>query len=118
MNLINRLGDLRTPLGADVVGGHVSSMMLEQGHTMHEAALCASVNSDDPSYFGEYINENSSAIQQALNFSDDEPGRLVRIAFASAYLSDHLHNRNVAELERHRPPAESEHQRLRPSPAR
>ena len=43
------------------------------------------VNSDDPSYFGGYINENYAAIQAALGFTDDELWQLARNGFTSAY---------------------------------
>jgi adenosine deaminase len=39
---------------------------------LQEAGLCVSVNSDDPSYFSGYINENFAAIQAALGLSHAE----------------------------------------------
>jgi adenosine deaminase len=63
------------------------------------------VNSDDPPYFGGYINDNFAAIQAALGFTDTELWQLARNGFTSSYLSDDLRNKYLAELDRHRPPA-------------
>jgi adenosine deaminase len=65
--------------------------------------LCVSVNSDDPSYFGGYINENFAAIAEALGFSDKELWQLARNGFTSAFLSDDLCDRALAKLEQYRP---------------
>jgi adenosine deaminase len=70
---------------------------------LHQAGLCVSVNSDDPFYFGGYINENFAAIAEALGFSDDDLWRLARNGFTSAFLSDDLRNRYLAELDARRP---------------
>jgi adenosine deaminase len=56
-----------------------------------------------PSYFGGYINENFAAVQEALDFSDDELWQLARNRFTSAFLSDDLRRRYLAELDEHRP---------------
>ena len=39
--------------------------------------VCMFVNSDDPSYFGGYMNDNFVAIQQVLDLSNDEFKQLV-----------------------------------------
>ena len=39
---------------------------------MLEAGLLVTVNSDDPSYFGGYVNENFIAIQEALALTEAE----------------------------------------------
>jgi adenosine deaminase len=41
---------------------------------LHEAGLCVTVNSDNPPYFGGYINENFDAIHAGLGFSDVRNG--------------------------------------------
>ena len=35
--------------------------------TMDHAGLCVTINSDDPAYFGGYINENFAAVQRAFD---------------------------------------------------
>ena len=49
--------------------------------------LLATVNSDDPSYFGGYVNENYQAIQDALGFSNEELALFARNSFEASFLS-------------------------------
>ncbi len=55
---------------------------------MLELGLCATVNSDDPSYFGGYVNENYHAVTEALNLSLDEIMLLARNSYLGSFLSD------------------------------
>jgi adenine deaminase len=52
-----------------------------------DAGLCVTVNSDDPAYFGGYIEENFSALQQAHQLDYTDIGRLCRNAFNAAFLN-------------------------------
>jgi len=70
---------------------------------LHEAGLCITVNSDDPPYFGGYINANFAAIQTTLGFSDAALWQMARNSFTSAFIADDLRSRYLAELERRRP---------------
>lgn len=51
------------------------------------AGLCVTVNSDDPAYFGGYINRNFVAIAEALQLGRDEVLQLARNAFIAAFAS-------------------------------
>ena len=53
---------------------------------MIDRGLLVSVNSDDPAYFGGYVNENYVAVQQALGLSDDDLSQLARNSFEAAFL--------------------------------
>ncbi|HOY31712.1 MAG TPA: adenosine deaminase [Bacteroidales bacterium] len=44
------------------------------------------VNSDDPAYFGGYLNENLIAIQQALNLTSDDIITLVKNSFEASFI--------------------------------
>jgi adenine deaminase len=55
---------------------------------MLDAGLLATVNSDDPSYFGGYINENFIAIQEALALTEDDVVTLARNSFIGSFLPD------------------------------
>ncbi len=70
---------------------------------LHEAGLRVTINSDDPPYFGGYINANFAASQAALGLSDAALWQMARNAFVSAFIDDALRSRYLAELERHRP---------------
>jgi adenosine deaminase len=52
-----------------------------------DAGLCATVNSDDPAYFGGYVEENFVAIQRALNLTRDHLYQLARNSFEASFLS-------------------------------
>ena len=53
---------------------------------MLQLGLSATLNSDDPSYFGGYLNDNYSQIADALGLSMEEIETLVRNGFEGAYL--------------------------------
>jgi adenosine deaminase len=65
----------------DDIRSHPLRKMLEKG-------LLVTVNSDDPAYFGGYINENYVAVQQALGLSDDALAELARNSFNASFLSE------------------------------
>jgi adenosine deaminase len=58
------------------------------------AGLRVTVNSDDPAYFGGYVNENYRAVQRALGLSREEVRRLARASFLASFLPE-------AEKQRH-----------------
>ena len=49
--------------------------------------IVATVNSDDPAYFGGYLNENLIAVQQALNLQKDDIVRLAKNSFEASFIS-------------------------------
>ena len=53
-----------------------------------EAGLLVTVNSDDPAYFGGYVNQNYQAIADALDLSDDQLIQLARNSFMAAFMSE------------------------------
>jgi adenosine deaminase len=59
---------------------HPLRRMLEQG-------LLVTVNSDDPSYFGGYVNENFIAIHEALTLTEVEIATLARNSFLASFLA-------------------------------
>lgn len=65
-----------------------------------QAGLCATINSDDPAYFGGYIGENYVRTQQALVLNEAEIGALARNAFIASFLSDADKRRHIAVVDR------------------
>ena len=55
---------------------------------MLNASLKATMNSDDPAYFGGYMNENFLRLTEALNLSKDEVVTLARNGFEAAFVPD------------------------------
>jgi adenosine deaminase len=64
-----------------------------------DAGVCVTVNSDDPSYFGGYMNENFAATQEALALSRADIHRLARNAFIASFLDDAAKGRRLGEVD-------------------
>ncbi len=66
---------------------------------MLEAGLVATVNSDDPSYFGGYVNANYQAVADALDLSKDELLTLARNSFTGSFLGDADKAKHLAAID-------------------
>ena len=62
------------------ISEHPMARMLQYG-------LCATVNSDDPAYFGGYINDNFRALIPALQLSARDVVTLVKNSFTGSFLA-------------------------------
>ena len=58
---------------------HNLKFLLDQG-------LCLTINSDDPAYFGGYVNENFMAISEALNLTENEVQTMINNSFKASFL--------------------------------
>ena len=67
--------------------------------TMLAAGLHATVNSDDPSYFGGYVNANYRAVADALDLSKDELLTLARNSFSGSFLDDAAKAKHLAAID-------------------
>ena len=54
---------------------------------LHKGVL-VTVNSDDPAYFGGYVNENYEALVESLHVSNEELKTLAQISFKASFLSE------------------------------
>jgi adenosine deaminase len=75
------------------LAAHPLKRMLDRG-------LCVTVNSDDPAYFGGYLQDNLEAAQQALDLQPADLLRLARNAFQASFLPDTEKAAYAAELQR------------------
>jgi len=66
---------------------------------MLELGLKATVNSDDPAYFGGYMNANFNAITEALDLSKDDLYLLSRNAFEACFVSNERKSEMIADLD-------------------
>jgi adenosine deaminase len=62
----------------DTLSHHVLPAMLD-------ANLLACVNSDDPAYFGGYVDDNLAAVRAAFSFDDAELAGLARNSFDACF---------------------------------
>jgi adenine deaminase len=67
---------------------------------MLQAGLNATINSDDPAYFGGYINDNFNALVDAVNLGRDEIIQLVMNSFSASFLDAHSKDRHLDEVQR------------------
>ena len=64
-----------------------------------DAGLLASVNSDDPAYFGGYVDDNLAAVRAAFSFDDAALAGLARNSFDACFAPDDDKNRWKAEVD-------------------
>lgn len=76
----------------DDVAAHPLKAMLDAG-------LRATVNSDDPSYFGGYVNANYLAVADALDLSKADLVTLARNSFTGSFLSDGDKAKHLAAID-------------------
>ena len=62
--------------------------------------LKATVNSDDPAYFGGYVNDNFNSLVDAVDLGQDEIVELVKNSFNSSFLSKDEKNRHLEVVKR------------------
>ena len=67
--------------------------------TMLDAGLNATVNSDDPSYFGGYVNANYQAVADALDLSRGDLLTLARNSFTGSFLDDAAKIKHLAAID-------------------
>jgi len=102
-DLIRRLREDQIPLtvcplsnvalrAVSSLDGHVLPAMLAQG-------LHATVNSDDPAYFGGYIEANFAAARGAMNLSEQQIRTLARNSFDACFSTRQQRDVWKAELE-------------------
>ncbi len=76
----------------DKLRDHNFKYLLERG-------LCVSINSDDPAYFGGYIEDNYLAAQEALGLTRGQLAQTARNSFTASFLSDTEKQRYISEID-------------------
>jgi adenosine deaminase len=66
---------------------------------MMDKGLLVTLNSDDPAYFGGYINENFRAMQSALGLGKDELRTIARNGFAASFMAEAERAAALAEFD-------------------
>ncbi|MFN4312405.1 MAG: adenosine deaminase [Ferrovibrio sp.] len=100
--LTQRLAQLKMPLTVCPLSNLrlcvVRDMKDHPLRRMLQAGLVATLNSDDPAYFGGYVTENYVAVQQALDLSRDEIVTLAGNGFRAAFLDQAARQRHLAAV--------------------
>jgi adenosine deaminase len=66
---------------------------------MLRAGLMATINSNDPAYFGGYVTENFQAVRQALDLTAEEIVTLARNGFRAAFCDEATKQRYLATVD-------------------
>jgi adenine deaminase len=90
--LVERLRSERVPLTVCPLS-NVKLRVFDsmEDHNLRElidAGLCVSINSDDPAYFGGYINENFGAVCDVFDLNREEICALGRNSFEGAFMDE------------------------------
>jgi adenine deaminase len=64
-----------------------------------EAGLCVTVNSDDPAYFGGYVNDNFVQLAQAVDLTPQHAYQLARNSFEASFAGDERKREYIARLD-------------------
>jgi len=103
-SLIKHLAETQTPLTTcplsnlslkvyDNLAKHPLKALLDKG-------LCVTINSDDPSFFNGYLEENFIATQLALQLDKDDLKQLAKNSFQAAFISDVEKKEYIAEIDK------------------
>lgn len=90
--LTRRLADNQTPLTMCPISNWrlkgIPDLSASPVKRALDAGLLVTVNSDDPSYFGGYLNDNYRAVHEHLGVSEAEIVTLAKNSFAASFLPD------------------------------
>jgi len=102
--LVERLARERVPLTVCPLSNVRLRVVEDLAHhplrRMLDKGLVATVNSDDPAYFGGYVQENYRAAAQALRLGRDEVAALVRNGIAASLMPKSEKAALLAEVDR------------------
>jgi adenine deaminase len=100
--LVKRLREEQIPLTVCPLSNtklHVFEHMHEHNlKRLLDAGLCITINSDDPAYFGGYLNENFFAIQESLDLSQTDITQLAQNGINAAFISPERKETLTTEL--------------------
>ena len=103
-NLVDELVNRKIPLTVCPLSNLklkvVAHMKNHPLKTMLEKGLFVTVNSDDPSYFGGYVNENFQAVSTALNLNKEEIFLLAKNSFNASFLDKNTKTEMIERVER------------------
>jgi adenosine deaminase len=90
--LVRRLREEQVPLTvcplSNVALRVVGSLKEHMLPAMLDAGLNVTVNSDDPAYFGGYVDDNFAALQAELTLKDDALAALAKNSFRASFAAD------------------------------
>lgn len=102
-NLTARLAALGVPLTVCPLSNLKLCVVEDLGNhplpAMLEAGLVVTLNSDDPAFFGGYINENYQAMRDHAGIDDADLAEIARQSFRAAFIDDVRRDALIAEVD-------------------
>ncbi len=102
--LVRRLAGLGMPLTVCPLSnlrlGGVADLRQHPLKRMLDAGLMATVNSDDPAYFGGYLLDNFVAVAEALDLRPADLAMLARNSIEASFLAESAKRAHLARLDR------------------
>jgi adenosine deaminase len=103
--LVQRLARLKMPLTLCPLSNLelkvIDDMRKHPVRAMLHSGLLPTINSDDPAYFGGYMNENFIAIAQALELNESEVATLCKNAFLASFLAEEEKHAHIQRIEKY-----------------
>ena len=101
--LLQRLIDEKMPLTVCPLSNLklcvVEDMAEHNIHRLLKQGVHVTINSDDPSYFGGYMNDNFLAVHTALNLSNDELKQLAINSFEASFIDSAEKQKWIATIQ-------------------
>ncbi len=101
--LVNRLAEQQIPLTLCPLSNLELKVVRDlKDHplvTMMNKNLLVTINSDDPAYFGGYMNENYTATAKALHLSKEQIAQLAKNSFTASWLSNEEKEKRISEID-------------------
>ena len=101
--LMQRLAQQRTPLTVCPLSNLklcvVPDLREHNVGRLLDAGLCVTLNSDDPAYFGGYLNDNFIQTFEALGLGPDHAVQLVRNSFEASFVDPALRDHWLSEVD-------------------
>jgi adenosine deaminase len=101
-SLVSRLREEQVPLTvcplSNVALRCVERIESHPLRRMLDAGLVATVNSDDPAYFGGYLHDNLTAVTRGLGLSPEQRQRLAENSFRASFLPAADKDRHLREI--------------------
>lgn len=101
--LLQRLIDKKMPLTVCPLSNLklcvVEDMAEHNIHRLLKQGVHVTINSDDPSYFGGYMNDNFLAVHTALNLSNDELKQLAINSFEASFIDSAEKQKWIATIQ-------------------
>ena len=72
---------------------------MEKLQVLLKQGMCITINSDDPAYFGGYVNANYAFLAESLGLDAERIYQLHKNSFVASFLSDEVREKYIGSLD-------------------